>query len=368
MVCEGYLIYAVGFITPYVRQDLGMPTWASALPNAAMAVGLLAGGAVAGRVNARIGPRSAVRAWAGVMALAGILMAVPLTIVPILVGAFAFGTSVGGILVHVNSALGLGPRGGTLLMRANIWSVAGGLAGPLVLSAAAVGAAWWLGTLVPVPILVALMFLLPASPARDRPAGREAPAPLPRAYWMTWLFLALSIGAEFSFVAWGSQVVVARTGIIDVEATRLASVYVLGMVAGRLALSAGLGEGRSLTVLRASAALSLVGAIVTLLATQPAVAGVGLLLGGLGISAIYPLAASLALAHAPDAPVRASARLTAASGISILGAPRARAGGGVVGVAGGWLIVVGRWGRACSSCCASPRRSPGWSARRGDGR
>jgi hypothetical protein len=312
-----------------------------------MAIGLLAGGAVAGMVSSRIGARSAVRAWAGIMALSGVLMAIPVTIVPILLGAVAFGIAVGGILVHVNSALGTGPRGGTMLMRANVWSMAGGLAGPLILAAAAAGAAWWLGTLVPVPFLVALVFVLPASPARDRPVDRgEAGAALPRAYWMSWLFLTLSIGAEFSFVVWGSQVVVARTGITDVEATRLASLYVLGMISGRLVLSTGLGRGsRSIWLLRGAGALAVVGAVVTLLATRPEVAGLGLLLGGLGISAIYPLGASLALAHAPGAPVRASARLTAASGVAILAAPLALGlVAAWVGVAGAWLIVLGMLG------------------------
>ena len=347
MACEGYLIYAVGFITPYLRQDLGVPPWAAALPNSAMAIGLLAGGAIARGVNDRIGPRYAVRSWAGVMALAGVLMAIPVSMVPILVGAFAFGTSVGGMLVHVNSALGVGARGGTMLTRANVWSVVGGLAGPLVLAAAATSAGWWFGMLVPVPFLMALMLMLPASPARDRPtAGNEAGAGLPRLYWMTWVFLTLSIGAEFSFVVWGSQVVVARAGISDVEATRLASLYVLGMITSRLALSSGVGHGsRSVVVLRGSAALGLVGAVVTWLAMDPVVAGLGLLLGGVGISAIYPLGASLALAHAPRTPVRASARLTAASGIAILCAPLALGlVASVIGVLGAWLIVVGLLG------------------------
>jgi hypothetical protein len=347
MACEGYLVYVVGFIAPYLRQELGVAPWVSALPNSAMAIGLLAGGAVAGAISARIGPRYAVRAWAGVMALAGVLMAIPITIVPVLVGAFALGSSVAGMLVHVNSALGVGPRGGTMLMRANVWSVVGGLAGPLILAAAATGAAWWLGTLAAVPFLVALVFLLPASPARDRPVDRrEAAAVLPRPYWMSWVFLTLSIGAEFSFVVWGSQVVVARTGIPDVEATRLASLYVLGMISGRLALSAGLGHGsRSIGLLRGCAALAAAGAVVTLLATRPEVAGLGLLLGGLGISAIYPLGASLALAHAPGAPVRASARLTAASGVAILAAPLGLGlVAAVAGVAGAWLIVLGMLG------------------------
>ncbi len=347
MACEGYLIYAVGFISPYLQNDLGVPPWASALPNSVMAIGLLAGGAITGRVNALVGPRYAVRAWAGVMAVAGVLMAIPVSIVPVLVGAFAYGCAVGGVLVHVNSALGVGPRGGTMLMRANLWSVVGALAGPLILSAAAAGSSWWLGMLVPVPVLVVLMFVLPASPARDRPAVRsEAGAGLPRAYWMSWLFLALSIGGEFSFVVWGSQVVTARTGITDVEATRLASFYVLGMIAGRVALSTGLGRGSgTLLLVRGSAALAVVGAVVTWQAAQPEVAGLGLLLGGLGISAIYPLGASLALAHAPGAPVRASARLTAASGVAILGAPLALGlVAGSVGVAGAWLVVLGLLG------------------------
>jgi hypothetical protein len=309
-----------------------------------MAIGLLAGGAIAGRVNDRIGPRSAVRAWAGAMALAGVLLAIPVSLAPILVGAFIFGVSVAGVLVHVNSALGIGPRGGTLLTRANVWSVVGSLAGPLILAAAALSVGWWLGALVPIPLLVALMFVLPASPARDRPAvGGDDGGRLPHLYWMTWVFLALSIGAEFSFVAWGSQVVVAQAGISDVEGTRLASLYVLGMLTGRLALSAGLGHGsRSLIVLRGGAALAVAGAAVTWLATVPAVAGLGMLLGGLGISAIFPLATSLALAHAPGAPVRASARLTAASGVAILCAPLGLGlVAGAVGVPAAWSIVLG---------------------------
>jgi len=66
-----------------------------------------------------------------------------------------------------------------------------------------------------VPFLVALVFLLPASPpvtgstgaTGDRAGARpgDRTGGLPRAYWLTWIFLALCISAEFSFVVWGSQ-------------------------------------------------------------------------------------------------------------------------------------------------------------------
>jgi MFS family permease len=71
----------------------------------------------------------------------------------------------------------------------------------------------------------------------------------------------------------------------------------------------------------------------------------GIFAGRLALSAIYPLGASLALAHAPGTPVRASARLTAASGVAILSAPLALGFvAGSVGVWSAWLIVLGLLG------------------------
>ena len=348
MAAEGYLIYAVGFITPYVRADLNVPDWLAALPNSMQAIGVVSAGFVASRVTARIGPRLAARAWACLMAASAVLLAIPVTIVPVLLGALAFGISAGGMLVHVNSALGgSGSRGGTLLVRANMWSVVGGVAGPLILSAAATSVGWAFGLLAPIPALLLLAVTLPASPAIDRPPpSSDRPSRLPRPYWLTWTFLALEVGVEFSFVVWGSQVAVARTGLTNAQATGLASLYVAGMILGRLALSSGIGSGpRMLAILRGCASLAGIGAVVLWLATDPLVAGVGLFLGGLGISGIYPLAASLAIAHAPDAPVRASARLTAASGGAIFIAPLllgfvAQAAGVVVG----WLLVFAMLG------------------------
>jgi Major Facilitator Superfamily len=343
MACLGYLIYAVGFITPFIRDDLGVPAWMAALPSSAMAVGVIGASVLADHASARIGPRAAVRTWTGLMALAAVLLAIPVTMVPILLGALLFGFSIGGTLVHVNSGLGEGRRGGTLLARANLFSVVGGLAGPLVLSAAATSVGWWIGLLVPVPLLVWLAFALPASPARDQPVvDRTRAAPLPRDYWLSWLYLVLSIGAEFSFVVWGSQVVATRVGMGTAAAVGLASLYVAGMVAGRLVLSAGVAtERRRLPLLRAATVLALAGAATTWLATGPELAGLGLLLGGLGISPGYPLGASLALAHAPGTPVRASARLTAASGVATFSAPLGLGlAVGVMGVVQAWLIVL----------------------------
>lgn len=360
MAAEGYLIYAVGFISPYLQSDLAVPPWMAALPTSAMAVGIIGGGFVARWFVARVGPRAASRLSAALMAASAVLLAIPVTILPILAGALLFGVSAAGMMVHVNSALGR-RSGGTLLVRANMWSVVGGTVGPLVLSAAARSVGWPLGALVPVPFLLALAFVLPASPARDVVVrGGEREPALPRPYWLTWAFLVLCIGAEFSFVTWGSQVATARSGIETADATALASLYVVGMVLGRLALSSGIGAGpRSRPILRACTGLAVVGSAVLWVAPTPALAGLGLFLGGLGISGIYPLGATLALAHAPAAPIRASARLTAASGGAILAAPLVLGlAAGAIGVVGAWMLVFGFLGTAFLILIQVPRPAP----------
>jgi MFS family permease len=389
MACEGFLIYAIGFITPFVRHDLDVPAWLAALPNSALALGLAGAGVVAGSLNARVGPRVAIRLWAWLMAASSVLLAIPLTIVPVLLGALLFGASAGGTLVHVNSALGTGRNARSALVRATLWSTVGGLVAPLVLSAAESTVGWRVGPLAPMPILVGLALVLPPSPARDRspdvepdvepgvqpdveprmvrdparppgvepgveprmvrdparPPGRE-PARLPRDYWRTWLFMTLLIGAEFSFVVWAAQVVAARVGIDDAAATGLASLYVAGMTGGRLALATGLSAAWGATVvLRGGTAIAVVGAVCIALASGPELAGLGLLLGGIGTAPAYPLGAGLALAHAPGAPVRAARRLTAASGVAIFSMPLAL--GllvGVWGVLGAWLAVLAMLG------------------------
>jgi hypothetical protein len=344
MGCEGFLVYAVGFITPYLEADLGAAPWLAALPNSAMAAGLIVGGLIAQRLARRMGPRAAIQAWAAVMAAAAILLATPISIVVVLLGAALFGLSMGGALVHVNSALGAGARGGIQLVRAHLVAMLGGLVAPLAMAAAAHSVGWSVGALIPAPILVLLAATLPGSPARDggqAAAGRHSSG-LSRDYWLCWSFLTLTIAVEFSFVAWGSQVASLGTSLDTADATALAALYVVGMVFGRfiLAVNPSL-TARRLLILRAGTALVIVGAVILARAGSAPIAGLGLLLGGLGLSPAYPLAASLALAHAKGSPVAASARLTAASGVAIISAPLAL---GIVasghGTQSAWVIVI----------------------------
>lgn len=348
MACQGYLLYAVGFMTPYLQSDLGIPPWLAALPNSMMALGILSAGLYVRKVAVLVGPRRAARLWAGLMAVSCVLLAMAITVIPILMGAFLLGIAITGMLVHVVSALGQRDDGKPLA-RAYLWAMVAAFVAPLVLSVASRTVGWAAGPLVPVPFLVLLAFMLPASPARDLAAAADSPEPgLPRAYWLVWAFLVLCMGAEFSIVAWGAQVATARSDITAAGATGLASLYVVGMILGRLALSGGIASGpRKDVLLRASASLALVGSLVIWVATTPLLAGIGFFLAGLGMSAIMPLGSTLALARAPSAPIRASARLTGAMGVAVLAAPLVLGlVAGAVGVVGAWPVVFALLGAA----------------------
>ncbi|MFN8631905.1 MAG: hypothetical protein U0838_16785 [Chloroflexota bacterium] len=197
MAGEGFLVYAVGFITPYVQDSLHVAPWLAQTPNSLMAIGLGLGGAVARPLNARFSPQATIRAWLLGFALSGLLLAAPVHILVTMAGGFVYGTSLGAWLVHVNSSLGQGEGGAMLLTRANLWSVSGGLVGPIVLSsggASTIG--WWYGSLLPVPLFLVLAFITQARPrTTSPPAPAPGPPPLPQ-FWLTWLFLTLCIGAS----------------------------------------------------------------------------------------------------------------------------------------------------------------------------
>jgi MFS family permease len=89
-------------------------------------------------------------------------------------------------------------------------------------------------------------------------------------------------------------------------------------------------------------ALAFAGACTVWLSTVPAVSALGLLLGGLGVSGLFPVGLSVALQAAPEAQLQASARVTLASGAAILLAPSALGlAADAVGVVGAWAIIPG---------------------------
>jgi fucose permease len=219
--------------------------------------------------------------------------------------------------------------------------------------------AWKVALLLPLAAFIALTLLRPRA-AEARSSVRPPRTRLPAAYWFAWALLVLCVSIEFSFVFWGSTIVGKRTGVSTADATLLASLFVVGMFAGRAAIGRGLGAGRaSRGILAAGLCIVLVGSSVVWVSTVPILSGLGLFLGGLGTAPCWPVGLTAALQSAPKAPVSAAARSTLASGVAVLLAPSTLGlASDAVGVVGAWPIILALAVAALGVLAVTPRPAP----------
>jgi hypothetical protein len=335
-----YLLYGLGNATPYLRQELRLTAFEAGLHASALAAGVLVAGFTADRLGRRIGAgRLLDFSVACFCAAVGLIVLAPVVAASLL-GAFLLGLGGGALGTQVNVLLSRTPaHSRRLLAQANAWSMLTAAAAPIAIGiAASTLHAWRLALLLPLAGLLALT----AMRSNDNPStGGDARAPqtsLPRAYWIRWILLVIGVSIEFSFVFWGSTVVSMRTGAPAADATLLVSLFVVGMLGGRAALGSGFGAGHSPRgILAAGLGVVIAGAGLVWASTVPALSGLGLLLGGLGTAALWPVGLTTALASAPRAVLRAAARATLASGVAVLVAPSG------LGLASDELGVVSAW-------------------------
>ncbi len=339
-----YVMYGIGYATPYLRTDLRLTDFQSGLYASAMAIGILTAGVSADWVGRRIGPSLLQDVAVGEIA-AGILLVIGAPAFAVsLAGTLIFGLGGGTLGVQVVVQLARVARGDSrmLMGQANAVSMIAAAAAPVVMGLAASGLhAWRLALLLPIAAFAVLAVLRPREKF-TRSLARIPRQSLPRAYWFVWLLLSLSVAIEFSVVFWGSTIVGRATGVSSGDATLLASLFVAGMFLGRAAIWRGLGAQRSpLLLMSVGLSIVLVGVAMVWLSTVAAVSGLGLFLCGLGTSGLYPIGIAVALAVAPRAPLEASARATLAAGLSVLLAPSILGLlADMVGVVAAWPIIM----------------------------
>lgn len=340
----GYMLYGLGSATPYLRSDLRLSAFEAGLHASALAVGVLAAGATADAIGRRIGPSRLLDLSVLYFAVAAVLITVAPVVPVSLFGAFLLGLGGGTLVTQVNLQLSRFGQAQSriLLSQANAVTMLAAAGAPMAIGlAASLGNAWRLAIIAPLIWMVALTVLRP----RDPGSAIEEHAPkarLPRAYWIAWLLLVLGVSMEFSFVYWGSTMVILRTGISTAEATMLASLFVFGMLVVRVVAGAGAGSGRSpLTLLVAGMVAAIIGAGLTWLSPTPILSGLGLFVGGCGVSIQWPLGVTVAMHSAGAAQLQASARATFGSGLAILIAPAMLGlAGDAFGVTAAWPIII----------------------------
>jgi predicted MFS family arabinose efflux permease len=341
----GYLLYGLGNATPYLRDDLRLTAFEAGLHASALALGVLVAGATADILGRRVGMSRLFDLSIAYFAVAVALIVLAPGLPVSLCGAFLLGLGGGTLGTQVNVELSRFGQAQSriLLSQANAFSMIVAAAAPLAIGlAASVLHAWHLAMLLPIVGGAALTVLRP----RERVAAAAVHAPkvsLPRSYWIVWLLLVIGVSIEFSFVVWGSTIVMLRTGISTADATLVASLFVVGMFAGRTVVGSGVGSGRSsLALLAAGLVVVLVGAALTWISTTPILSGFGLLLGGCGVAGLWPIGVTVALHTAGVGQLQAAARATLGAGLAILIAPATLGlAGDAVGITAAWPIIMG---------------------------
>jgi len=340
-----YILYGVGNATPYLRDELRLTAFEAGLHGSVLAVGVLAAGLTADTLGRRIGSSLlldlAVAAVASGLAIVAVAPAAAVS----LPGTLLIGLGGGTLGTHVNYNLTLDGEADTrrLMSTANGGAMITAAAAPLAIGLAAQYLhAWRVALLLPIAGLAIVSALRPRI-GRRQAAVHPPRTSLPRGYWVAWLFLVMAVSIEFSIVFWGSTVVATRTGAPRSEATLLASLFVIGMFGGRMAIARGAGAQRASRQLLTIALMVVVlGLAVVLVSPLPILSGVGLLLCGLGTAPMWPVGLAVAMGCAPQARLQAAARATLAAGSAVLLAPSALGlASDAVGVVAAWPLIGG---------------------------
>ncbi|MEV6707216.1 MFS transporter [Micromonospora wenchangensis] len=325
-----YVLYALGPMLTLLRRDLDLPYAMIGVHSTVFAAGVLVPGLLFGRLVATFGRRRLLWAASAAVAAGAVALAVGRTPVVTLPATAVLG--VGGVFLQI-MALALladrhGPRRDRSLVEANAGASAAAVLAPLLVGALdAAGASWQVSLALPVIALLALRVGYRTESLADAPPG-SAPrraggrTPLPRTFWLMCAVCGLVVGAEFCVVFFGASLLRQVAGVGTGTAAAVMTVFAVGELVGRLTGSRLTSRpGRTRHVLFATLGVSAV-AFVALWASPSLVPMVvALLLLGLGMANLFPLALSLAVGTVPDRSDDATARTQLVVGVGIMLAP-----------------------------------------------
>jgi fucose permease len=144
---------------------------------------------------------------------------------------------------------------------------------------------------------------------------------LPRAFWVAAAVLVCVTAAEWCVTAWGATFVDDEVGVSTDTAVTLMAGYFVGVVVGRTVGSRLARRYDPSLLLAVALGVAAAGFVVLWPAGAPGQAVAGLLLLGVGIGNLFPMALSLAVSLAPGRAGPASGRAVAMTSLAVLVAP-----------------------------------------------
>ncbi len=326
-----YFLNILGPITPFLHDEFHLSFTVSSLYFSAFAVGMLLAGLAGHLVIGRLGRARALSLGALGLGLGALLLVAgrgPL----VTIGASFLMGAVGSLILAVVPVL-LSEEHGELravaISEANVLSTLLSTGAPILAGGLARLLVGWRLALIVAALLAILIGGLLYLPSLARPASVKSaqPAPgqpkrgLPFLFWFYWICIVLAVSVEFCMIGWSADYMQRQLGLPLASAAQTVSLFLAGMIVGRLASSRVLRFFAPRGVVIAS--LGLGGAGFLLFWTAPsAPAGMaGLAVTGLGVAGLYPLLLSLAIGASGGDEAQASARAALASGSAILVLP-----------------------------------------------
>ena len=144
---------------------------------------------------------------------------------------------------------------------------------------------------------------------------------LPRRYWIFWLGIFFSVAIEYCMISWCADYLEKVVGLPKAAAAQALTVFLAGIIIGRVIGSRLLLRFTSYQVVTASLLLCAAGFVLYWSAGAAGLVIAGLFITGVGVACQFPLNLSLALGASGGNTVQASAGATLASGIAILVLP-----------------------------------------------
>lgn len=323
-----YFLNILGPITPFLRGELGLSYTMSSLHFTAFAAGMLCAGLAGHRVIHRVGRWHAL--WIGVAGLSvGALLLVAGKNPFLTIGASLLMGLVGTLIIVIVPAA-LSDQHGALraipLSEANVIGSLSATIAPLMVGLFARSTGDWrlaLATVACMPIVLYLVARksVPGTIGATQTDPDATAQPLPTLFWIYWAALAVAVSVEFCMIFWSADYLESVLGLSKANAAQAVSLFLIGMILGRVAGSRLVRRYSTTAVVSAAIVLAGVGFLLFWRSGSVAPVFVGLFVTGLGVASLYPLILALTLGAAGDNIVQASARAALASGTAILVLP-----------------------------------------------
>jgi len=320
-----YLLNILGPITPFIRDELELSYTVGSFHFSAFALGMIAAGLLGERWVALLGRRRVF--WGGGigMLLGMLLLTLGRSPVITVTGALLMG-SLGSLTFSLIPVFLTRhhPRASLRsLTEANLVASSFGFVAPFLVSFFAVWLLNWRAALwltIPLWLALWLLYRRQTLPEPEATPSATGGASFGTRFWLRWLVVFLVVGIEFCILFWGPDFLRDTRSIDSSEAAAAAGFALVGMFLGRAAGSFLLNQWPVWLRFVASLALVLGGGLL-LLTTTRAPLELNMLLIGLGVANLYPIAFDTSLRAVFSHHDAASSRLVMASGVAILGLP-----------------------------------------------